>query len=108
MTPNLVRTIVRFHFEWQNNKFSKSSAYYVFTIREICRTIKSIEKGLTPFESILINYGARYNDQTKSEMIKLLNRLGIIQEGDFFNENPNIKQIIEKFSLRGHPKIIQI
>lgn len=111
MTPNLIKAIVRFHFEWQKSNFSQMqinnfSTNYVFTIREICRTIMSIEKGLTPFESILVNYGARYNDQTKEKIKILLKKLGIKEEGTFFSNNFCISTIKSNFSLSDNPRVI--
>lgn len=110
MTPELINQIVQFHYEWQRNKFSFSSysnadsngtnsSYYVFTIREILRTFKSIESGLTPYESIIVNYGSRYKTESKIEIEKLLNKIGIIKEYKLFKQYPYTDEINKKHSI---------
>lgn len=110
MTPTLIQQIVQFHYEWQRNKFSFSpysnvdsnrsnSSYYVFTIREILRTFKSIESGLTPYESILVNYGSRYKSESKVEIKKLLEKIGISEEYKLFKQYPYTQEMSKKYSI---------
>ena len=117
ITPEFIKSLVQFHFEWPKNKHScsftshtdtenSSPTNYVFTIREICRTIKSIEKGLTPFESILVNYGSRYNEESKKAMKKLLHSLNIHEEYQFFKSSYYIDYILSNNQYKSETKIV--
>ncbi|OHT12744.1 hypothetical protein TRFO_17377 [Tritrichomonas foetus] len=74
--PDLISKIIDFHFLWKE-KESKTNQIHVFTIREINGTIKSMMEGLSPFESILIHYGSRYDKDKLEEMKKDLISLNI-------------------------------
>lgn len=66
MTPNLIKAIVRFHYEWQKSNFSlmhiiNYSTNYVFTIREICQ----IDLVLIDFIGDLISHLISLNKKYK-------------------------------------------
>ncbi|OHT01916.1 hypothetical protein TRFO_31156 [Tritrichomonas foetus] len=74
--------LIEFHFEWKNKMKDQS---FVFTIREISGTILSITYGMTPFESIIIHYGSRYNETIQNEIKDILISKDINERYNIYN-----------------------
>ena len=74
-SEDTIEKLIKFHFDWKKNEANENQIH-VFTIREISGTIKSIKEGLSPFESILIHYGSRYDIKKLQIMIKKLISFG--------------------------------
>lgn len=75
-SEDTIKKLIKFHFYWKKREEDENQIH-VFTIREISGTIKSMKEGLSPFESILIHYGSRYDTNKLEQMSQILESIGI-------------------------------
>ncbi|OHT04875.1 hypothetical protein TRFO_27550 [Tritrichomonas foetus] len=70
---NVIHDLVNFHKEWSDNPLIADDAQ-CFTVREIAATVRALGDKSNVYDTVMTIYGARYPEQLKSELKKVMKK----------------------------------
>ena len=72
---DILKNIIKFHIEWEKESSKDIDDIFCFTIREIETVLNALKDKNNSLYSIIMNvYGARYRNNEKEKIIKILNQ----------------------------------
>ena len=68
----IIEELTDFHNEWSEIAFNQEENKQIYTIREISASLDAFKNGENVYDTIMIIYGARYENETKNKIEKML------------------------------------
>ena len=68
----IIEELTDFHNEWSEIAFNQVENKQIYTIREISASLDAFKNGENIYDTIMIIYGARYENETKNKIERML------------------------------------
>ena len=68
----IIEELTDFHNEWSEIAFNQEENKQIYTIREISASLDAFKNGENVYDTIMIIYGTRYENETKNKIERML------------------------------------